>query len=59
LATAPKHVVLDVIHVATGNRIYFEENGVIVRNLNYRPWQWYIAFPVAKVFLAVFNKLIE
>ena len=37
----------------------FAENGVIVRNLNYRPWQWVIAFPVAKVFLAVFNKLIE
>ena len=38
------------------------ENGVIVRNLNYRPWQWiyiYIAFPVAKVFLEVFNKFIE
>jgi hypothetical protein len=35
------------------------ENGVIVRNLNYRPWQWVIAFTVAKVFLAVFNKLIE
>jgi hypothetical protein len=37
----------------------FAENGVIIRNLNYRPWQWVIAFPVAKVFLAVFNKLIE
>jgi hypothetical protein len=37
----------------------FAENGAIVRNLNYRPWQWVIAFPVAKVFLAAFNKLIE
>jgi hypothetical protein len=35
------------------------ENGVIVRNLNDRPWQWVYSIPVAKVFLAVFNKLSE
>ena len=37
----------------------FAENGVIVRNLNYRHWQWVYSIPVAKVFLAVFNKMSE
>jgi hypothetical protein len=55
---------LKKIDETENHSVLFAENGVIVRNLNYRPWQWvyiyiYISFPVAKVFLAVFNKLIE
>jgi hypothetical protein len=34
-------------------------NGVIVRNLNYCPWQWVYSISGCKVFLTVFNKLIE
>ena len=37
----------------------FAENVVIVRNLNYRPWQWVYSISGCKSFPGGFNKLIE